>query len=124
MPHAAWLPLIFRNPGAALAGDGVLGLVSEALGVDVDRRGFGSLAAGAAAGLVLPEVSIPPQVNASHIRYLEACAGTLRSQDRKVGGIPLSPLGTAGIMFRRSSCTLRPSSGQTPPESRFSPRAC
>src|SRR5216683_491479 len=89
MPCLAWLPLAFRHPDAALAGDGVLGLVLEAIGVDVDRRGFGGLAAGAAAAAMLPEITVPSRVGTAHVRYLETCADTLRRQDRKVGGMPL-----------------------------------
>ncbi len=86
LPYVAMLPYLFRDPGAALAGDSVLAALLEALGVDVDRRGFGGLAAGAAAAALLPEVSVPARVTAAHIRYLEACVNTLISRDRKVGG--------------------------------------
>ncbi len=86
LPYAAMLPYLFRDPSAALAGDRILGAVLEALGVDVDRRGFGGLAAGAAVAAMLPEIPIPARVNASHIRYLEACESTLIRQDRQVGG--------------------------------------
>jgi hypothetical protein len=86
LPYVAMLPYLFRDPAAALAGDRVLEALLEALGVDVDRRGFGGLAAGTAAAALLPEVSVPARVTASHIRYLEACVSTLISQDRKVGG--------------------------------------
>jgi len=86
LPYVAMLPYWLRDPDAALLGDGLLGLVLEALGVDVDRRGFGGLAAGAAAAAMLPEIPVPSRVSAAHIRYLEVCANTLISRDRQVGG--------------------------------------
>src|SRR6266851_3814879 len=86
LPYVAMLPYLLRDPDAALLGAGLLGLVLEALGVDVDRRGFGGLAAGAAAAAMLPEIPVPSRVSAAHIRYLEVCANTLISRDRQVGG--------------------------------------
>jgi hypothetical protein len=67
----------------------VLEALLETLGVDVDRRGFGCLAAGAAVAAMLPEITVPHRVNAAHIRYLEACAHSLVSREREVGGPPL-----------------------------------
>jgi hypothetical protein len=85
MPPGALMPLFYRHPAVALPDDCVL----EALRVDMDRRGFGGVAAGAAAAVVLPEVPVPSQVTASHIRYLQACVDSLWSGNTSVGGAAL-----------------------------------
>jgi transcriptional regulator with XRE-family HTH domain len=92
MPREALLPLILGHPDAALpdawqaelsvAADSVL----EEAGVDVDRRGFGSLVAGALAAVALPEVTSPSRVTASHVQYLKACLERTRNRDQNVGG--------------------------------------
>jgi len=82
----AMLPYWFRIPDVALAGEPVLAAVLEALGVDVDRREFGGLAAGAAVAAMFPEVSVPSRVTSAHIRYLQVSVDTLYRQDRVVGG--------------------------------------
>ncbi len=85
MPAGALMPLVFRHPAVALPDECVL----EALRVDMDRRGFGGVAAGAAVAVVLPEVPVPAQVTASHIRYLQACADSLWAQNLSAGGAAL-----------------------------------
>ncbi|SRR5216683_866784 len=110
LPYLAMLPYLFRNPGVALAGDRVLRAVLEALGVDVDRREFGGLAAGSVAAAMLPEVSVPSRVTAAHIRYLQASVDTLYRQDQAVGGGAVLLAGLrqwqrALRMLRESSCT-------------------
>jgi hypothetical protein len=85
MPRSALLSLVFGHPDAVLAGEGVL----EALGVDVDRRGFGGLAAGAAAAIMLPEAVIPARVTGSHVRLLQAALDSLNIQEQSSGGATL-----------------------------------
>jgi transcriptional regulator with XRE-family HTH domain len=84
MPRAALVPLILADPNAAIAADGESGT-----GMDVDRRGFGGLAAGAAAAAILPSASAPYRVGSSHVRYWEACANALYNRDGMVGGTTL-----------------------------------
>ena len=60
--------------------------------LDVGRRGFGGLAAGAAAAVILPAASAPPGVSSSHLRYWQACADALYVRDRVVGGTALLAL--------------------------------
>ena len=84
MPRAALLPLILADPDASLAAG-----AGSGTGMDVDRRGFGGLAAGAAAAVILPAASAPPGVSSSHLRYWQACANALYVRDRVVGGTAL-----------------------------------
>src|SRR5216683_3201220 len=110
LPCLAMLPYWFRTPDVALAGEPVLAAVLEALGVDVDRREFGGLAAGAAVAAMLPEVSVPSRVTAAHIRYLQASVDTLYIRDRAVGGGALLLAGLrqwerARRMARQPACT-------------------
>jgi len=92
MPREALLPVVLGRPGAALPGAWLAemsvaaGTVLEEAGVDVDRRGFGGLVAGALAAVTLPDVTSPPRVSASHIRYLKACLERIRNRDQNVGG--------------------------------------
>ncbi len=103
MPAGALMPLMFRHPAVALADDCVL----EALRMDMDRRGFGGVAAGAATAIVLPEVPVPSQVTASHVRYLQACVDSLHIRDGEVGGATL--LGPALRQWQRVQRMLRES---------------
>jgi hypothetical protein len=82
MPREALLPLVLGDDGARLAACSD----ADETGVDVDRRSFGGLAAGAAVAAVLPEPTLPSRVTASHIKYLQACVNSLYSSDRVVGG--------------------------------------
>ena len=84
MPRAALLPLILADPDASLAAG-----AGSGTGMDVDRRGFGGLAAGAAASVILPAASAPLGVSSSHLRYWQACATRLYVRDRVVGGTAL-----------------------------------
>ncbi len=92
MPREALLPVVLGHPGAALPDTWLAelsvaaGSVLEEAGLDVDRRGFGGLAAGVAAAMVLPEITMPSRVTASHVRYLATCVDSLNSRDQVVGG--------------------------------------
>jgi len=95
MPREALLPVVLGKAGAALP-DGWLaempvagGTVWEETGVEVDRRGFGSLVAGALTAATLPGVTVPAKVTASHVRYLRTCADSLWKRDQAVGGAAL-----------------------------------
>ena len=78
MPRAVLLPLVLADPDASLTeGSG-----GNGPGMDIDRRGSGGLAAGAA---ILPG-SASPLVSSSHIRYWRACTDALYVRDRVVGG--------------------------------------
>ena len=95
MPREALLPLVLGRADAVLPDDWVADLaladvrVLEEAGVDVDRRTFGGLAAGAAAALAFPEIAVPSRVSASHVRYLRTCVDGLCSRDQTVGGAAL-----------------------------------
>jgi transcriptional regulator with XRE-family HTH domain len=86
MPREALLPLVLGHADAALPEDSLAGGELEEPGVDVDRRGFGGLVAGAAAAAVLPEITLPAKVTSSHVAYLQTCVDRLGSQDQVVGG--------------------------------------
>jgi transcriptional regulator with XRE-family HTH domain len=92
MPRAALLPVVLGHPGAALpdawSADVPLadGSVLEETGLDVDRRGFAGLAAGALAAATVPEATVPSRVTAAHVRYLKTCLERIRSRDQNVGG--------------------------------------
>jgi len=104
MPRAALLPLVFADADVGLAGAG------DGTGVEVlSRRGFGGLAAAAGLSAALPAVSAPRQVTSSHIRYWQACAGTLYARDRSVGGTALLPL--AIQQWRRARLAARDPGG-------------
>jgi transcriptional regulator with XRE-family HTH domain len=102
MPRAALLPLVFADADAGLAGDGTS---MEQL----SRRGFGGLAAAAGLSAALPAVTAPRRVTGSHIRYWRACADTLYTRDRSVGGTVLLPL--AVQQWRRARLAARDSGG-------------
>jgi DNA-binding XRE family transcriptional regulator len=85
MPRQSLLPLVFADPDAGLAA----GSGGNGTGMDVDRRGFGGLAAGAAVAAILPGAIAPPRVSSSHLRYWHACADALYVRDRVVGGTAL-----------------------------------
>jgi transcriptional regulator with XRE-family HTH domain len=95
MPREALLPLVLGRPDAALPDDWfgevtLAGLgVQEETDVDVDRRTFGGITAGAAAAMAFPEITVPAKVGASHIRYLQICVDNLCRQDQTVGGAAL-----------------------------------
>ena len=106
MPRAALLPLVFADADAGLAaGDGT--------GMELlSRRGFGGLAAAASLSTALPAMTAPRRVTSSHIRYWQACADTLYTRDRSVGGTVLLPL--AIQQWRRARLAARGSgSGET-----------
>jgi transcriptional regulator with XRE-family HTH domain len=84
IPREALLPLVLGRTDAKLAEDDESD--REETAVDVDRRRFGGLAAGAAAAIALPEAAIPSRVTAAHIRYLQASLDSLWSRDQEVGG--------------------------------------
>jgi hypothetical protein len=87
MPREALLPLVLGDAGAELTVEpGADGTGTDGLGVDVDRRSFGSLAAGFAVAAVLPEPTVPAQVTTSHVSYLQACVESLYTRDRAIGG--------------------------------------
>jgi transcriptional regulator with XRE-family HTH domain len=96
MPREALLPLVLGRADAALPDEwledvalaGVVGVLEET-GVDVDRRTFGGIAAGAAAAVAFPEITVPAKVSTSHIRYLRTCVDNLHSRDQEVGGAAL-----------------------------------
>jgi transcriptional regulator with XRE-family HTH domain len=103
MPRAALLPLVFADADVGLAaGDGTS---MEQL----SRRGFGGLAAAAGLSAALPAVIAPRRVSSSHIRYWRACADTLYTRDRSVGGTVLLPL--AVQQWRRARLAARDSGG-------------
>ena len=81
MPRQSLLPLVFADPDAGLAA----GSGGNGTGMDVDRRGFGGLAAGAAVAAILPGAVGPPGVSSSHLRYWDASADALYVRDRVVG---------------------------------------
>jgi transcriptional regulator with XRE-family HTH domain len=95
IPREALLPLVVGRADAALPDDWYAQVtladvgVLEEPGVDVDRRTFGGLAAGAAASVMLPEISVPSRVTASHVRYLQTCVDRLYSRDLAIGGAAL-----------------------------------
>jgi hypothetical protein len=61
----------------------------DEMGMDMDRRSFGGLAAGAAFAAVLPEAAVPSRVTAAHVKYLQASADSLRLQSSSAGGAGL-----------------------------------
>jgi transcriptional regulator with XRE-family HTH domain len=107
MPRAALLPLVFADADAGLTAD-----TGDGTSVDVlSRRDFGGLAAAAGLSAALPAVSAPRQVTSSHIRYWQACVGTLYARDRSVGGTALLPL--AIQQWRRARLAARdPGNGE------------
>ncbi len=90
MPREASLPLVLGRANAVVADDWLadVGAVEET-GVDVDRRAFGGVAAGGVVAFMLPEITVPSRVTASHVRYLQACADGLYRRDQAVGGAGL-----------------------------------
>jgi transcriptional regulator with XRE-family HTH domain len=82
MPREALLPVIVGQPDAVPANDDI----PEGIVVDVNRRTFGSLAAGAAVAALVPESTVPSQATISHVRYLQASLDSLYVRDRTVGG--------------------------------------
>jgi hypothetical protein len=86
LPREALLPLLLGSAGAEL----VSGIDVDDAGMDVNRRGFTGLAAGAAVAAMLPaEFTVPSRITAAHVRYLQSCVDTLWSQDQAVGGAVL-----------------------------------
>jgi transcriptional regulator with XRE-family HTH domain len=81
MPREALLPLVLGDTDAALSADGAAGEI----GVEVDRRSFGGLAAGAALAAMLPEAAVPSRVTPSHVKYLQASLDSLWASDGVVG---------------------------------------
>lgn len=88
MPRVALAPVLAGEPDASLEDDG-LGEPGDGADEDVDRRSFGGLAAGTAAAVMLPEVTIPSQVTAAHVRYLQTCVDSLNCRDQAIGGAVL-----------------------------------
>jgi hypothetical protein len=62
MPREALLPLVLGDADAGLAACSA----ADETGVDVDRRSFGGLAAGAAVAAMLPATTVPARVTTSH----------------------------------------------------------
>ena len=84
MPRAALLPLVFADPGIGLAA-----VTEDGVDIELSRRGFGELMAGAGVAAVVPSVSASQGVSSSHVRYWRACTDTLYARDRAVGGTVL-----------------------------------
>jgi transcriptional regulator with XRE-family HTH domain len=84
MPREALAPVLVGEPDATL-GDSPDETSNEA-GEDVDRRSFGGFAAGVAAAVVLPEITVPSKVTGAHVRYLRSCTDSLWNRDQAVGG--------------------------------------
>lgn len=82
MPRVALAPLVLGDPDATLEGDTVVALPGVDI-VNMGRREFSLLAAGLAAGAVLPT---PDRVDMAHVRYLRNALTRLRAQDDAVGG--------------------------------------
>jgi transcriptional regulator with XRE-family HTH domain len=95
IPREALLPLILGRTGAALPDDWFPEVtladvgVQEETDVDLDRRTFGGIAAGAAAAAAFPEITVPSRVTAAHVRYLRTCIDSLCSRDQAIGGAAL-----------------------------------
>ena len=107
MPRAALLPLVFADADAGLTADAGDGTSTELL----SRRGFGGLAVAGSLSTALPAMTAPRRVTGSHIRYWHACADTLYTRDRSVGGTVLLPL--AVQQWRRARLAARdPGSGE------------
>jgi transcriptional regulator with XRE-family HTH domain len=105
MPRVALLPLVLGEEDAVPDADSVFGEV----GADVDRRGFGGLAAGVAVAAMLPEgLSVPTRVTPSHIKYLRSGIDSLHRRDDAVGGGAL--LGSALRQWRLARRMLKESS--------------
>jgi helix-turn-helix protein len=105
MPRVALLPLVLGDAGAVPAADSG----ADEMGTDVDRRGFGGLAAGVAVAAMLPEgLSVPARVTASHVKYLRAGIDSLHRRDDTVGGGAL--LGSALRQWRLVRRMLKESS--------------
>jgi hypothetical protein len=85
MPREALLPLVLGDADAGLTACSP----ADELGADVDRRSFGGLTAGVAVAAMLPGTTVPSQVTASHIKYLQACVDSLYSRDQAIGGAAL-----------------------------------
>jgi transcriptional regulator with XRE-family HTH domain len=106
LPREALLPLLLGSAGAELVTDTDV----DNAGMDLDRRGFTSLAAGVAVAAMLPEFKVPSRITTSHVRYLQSCVDTLWSQDQAVGGAALLQSGLrqwqrARRMVKESSYT-------------------
>lgn len=86
LPREALLPLLLGDPDATLEVDD--GVELAGVSMELDRRTFNGLAAGAAVSLALPAhaYEVPDQVDAAHVRYLRACVARLRSRDQNIGG--------------------------------------
>ena len=110
MPREALLPLVLGRADAALPDDWLTDLtladagVQEVTIMDVDRRSFGGIAAGAAAAVALPEITVPSRVTPAHVSYLQTCVERIRSRDQNLGGGAV--LRQASTQFRRARCML------------------
>jgi len=103
MPRAALLPLVFADADAGVA-------ARDRTGMDLlSRRDFGALASAASLSVALPAMTAPRRVTSSHVRYWQACADTLYTRDRSVGGTVLLPL--AMQQWRRVRLAARDRSG-------------
>jgi transcriptional regulator with XRE-family HTH domain len=85
MPREVLLPLLLGGAGTVLVPDMDL----DETGMDLDRRSFGGLAAGAAITALFPGFTVPSSVGMSHVRYLQRCEDALWSRDQAVGGAVL-----------------------------------
>jgi hypothetical protein len=87
MPRTALLPLILGQPDAILDSDNTVALRGVDI-MDMNRRGFTTLAGGLVVSAVLPT---PDRVDRAHVRYLQATLNRLRTQDGIVGGAAVLP---------------------------------
>lgn len=81
MPRRSLLRLMTGEPDAAAEEQG-----TDEVDEDVNRRSFGSLAAGIAAAVMLPEPAAPVRVTSAHVQYLRACADSLYGREQAGGG--------------------------------------
>lgn len=82
MPKKALEPLFTGR--VTLGGDNdVSDLTGE---IDVERRGFNTMAAGLLASALVQHVTVPDRVDPAHIRYLRATVDRIRVRDQSMGG--------------------------------------
>jgi hypothetical protein len=106
MPREVLLPLLVGSAGGALVPD----IDLDDAGMELNRRDFAGLAAGAAASTMLPGFVVPSSIGMSHVRYLQRCADALWSRDQAIGGAALLRSGLrqwqrARQMLKESSFT-------------------
>jgi transcriptional regulator with XRE-family HTH domain len=105
MPRGALLPLVFADADAGQApgaGDGT--------DMELSRREFGGLMAGAGLAAASPPASVPRAASMSHIRYWQASTDVLYIRDRAVGGTAL--LSSALQQWQRVAPAVRGASAR------------